>query len=84
MLTVTEQHIKDGVPGCPSKCPIALSMLAAGYRDVYIGDTELHYWSGTDMVRQLTLPMRSFVSSFDQRSAVIPFEFELNDLVRIM
>ena len=80
-VKVTEEHIDEGVKGCPRNCPVALAFWDAGAVDVRIGAGRADWRMSNDDLRAVSakLPERvqEFVGQFDHGEEVEPLEFEI-------
>lgn len=83
-IVVTEEHIKEGKPGSPKHCAVALAAqevfpeaeVGVGVRGIYV--------DGEDYKISLLLPRaaQDFVVKFDSGGEVEPFEFEAPESTR--
>jgi hypothetical protein len=81
-VSVSEIHIKSGIRTDCSRCPIALAI-----KDVLENESEISVGLGTlkvyegGVTRHYELPSiaKSFISSFDSKLSVEPFEFEITE-----
>lgn len=77
-VSVTAEHIKNGVAGSCMRCPIALSMNSER-RTIYRVHKDRVCFYSNDKQNILTLPKEAaeFVNSFDELLPVSPFTFTL-------
>ena len=76
-IIVTEEDIIKGVPNHKCKCPIALAVKRAGFKDVYVHKKAITIG---DHRQDLPEEAKIFVGMFDQYMGaqyVEPFEFEI-------
>lgn len=78
-VTVTQDHIDNGVKHSTITCPIALATKDLLDSVVSVGATEIHTWdSVTDDMDTYSMPAEAkrFIVEFDDGHPVLPFEFE--------
>lgn len=75
LIEVKQKHIDEGAKGSCSRCPIALALLDAGHRDVWIGNITLY----TSVRKETYLPPKAiqWINNFDDGLPVLPFSFEI-------
>ena len=79
-IRVTKQHIKYGIRGSTSWCPVARACRASGLQGADVGDDELDFMVEAFSRRVRTaLPPEAiqFIADFDDGKSVAPFEFEI-------
>ena len=79
-IFVSQDNIKNGVPGSPVKCPIALALKESGYKDVYVDELDISLRKGEDIVLyswSLSRPALLFIYRFDHNEPVYPTTFQL-------
>ena len=80
MIKVTQDCINKGVPGDVSGCAVALAILETGrFETVYVSQEGASCYKdadddGIEMVFEKHVG--TFISSFDKKEVVMPFEFE--------
>jgi hypothetical protein len=78
-LKVTEKHIREGVKGDPSCCPIAKAILEQypEYHEVRVGMYSVELIQKGVTVNEIYHPdLEDFVDSFDMGEQVEPFEVD--------
>jgi hypothetical protein len=83
-ISVTQEHIDQGVPNRPCICPIGLAFRAAGF-DVSVTYRDLDFFEprpGGLFLGRLATPsaVKAFQVAFDKGEPVSPFEFEMPGL----
>jgi hypothetical protein len=76
IISVTQKHIDDGLRGNCSKDPIALSLLDAGFKKVWVSPDALRL---DDKVYEMPGIVAVFIRDFDNTRFVDPFEWELEE-----
>ena len=81
-IQVTREHIDKGIKGHACKCPVALALHAAGFKDAMVWYTRicLEYTPPPYTPRNLTDSLVKFLRTFDKGQTVEPFEFDTDDL----
>ncbi len=77
-IKVTEDHIRRGVRGENTCCPIALAIQeATGNQEWHVGG--LACWRTSNFDKNVELPIEAtkFISRFDVNKSVQPFEFDI-------
>lgn len=83
-VKVTQEHINEGVPGKPCKCPIALAIREQGNEDVSVSPWNVAFFlpNGDKLYYRLPYEAQQFIKNFDSsvnRIYAKPFEFELSE-----
>lgn len=79
LITVTQQHIDDGIIECES-CPISLALIDAGCIEPFVSDDVVAFrLKGKRRRITASPPMAAvkFIHKFDALGKVKPFSFEL-------
>ena len=81
LISVTEEHIKNGLMGSRGGCPISLAMHDAGYYNTDIDMKSIRY-NDNGTIRHSSTPevVKDFIRRFDHylwRRPVHPFKFML-------
>lgn len=75
-INVTQQHIKDGVPGDPHVCPIALAIhQTTGRSHVKV---EGYLFTIDHGMYFMPFSVRNFIDAYDNNEPVQPFSFVLD------
>lgn len=80
-INVTQEDIKNGIPGDPYCCPVARACARAlNNKTVSTTGLSINYWPTPYDFKSLHTPstVTAFVYSFDNGEDPGPFEFELN------
>jgi hypothetical protein len=82
-ITVTMQHIEDGMARCASHCPVALALIDAFPEAVGIFVNADHLkiwprWSVEPAYLEMSPEVQNFVFAFDNGEPVEPFAFTLD------
>lgn len=77
-ISVTQEHIGNGVPGSCDFCPIALAIVSTlGYRPHGLEVSGNYIEMEGERPRATSAAMKEFIDAFDDGLPVQPFEFEL-------
>ena len=83
-IKITKKHIKQGRPGEPSKCPIALSLsdkFPYSICSVYTETARIFPTQGTELNKYLlSSTAQKFVTDFDTHKKVSPATFYLKEI----
>jgi hypothetical protein len=74
-ISVTQEHINNGLPRSPFCCPIALACEEAGIEGPGVDN---RYIDGIDFHAALPPAASEFIENFDALRTVAPFEFEID------
>lgn len=78
-ITVTQQHIDEGIRGSATRDPVAFAMADAGCLHPYAGISRLFWYDSENRkhAANITETLYEFIRAFDQGEHVEPFEFEV-------
>jgi len=83
-ITVTEKHIREGVPGSIEHCPVVFAMIDAGYRKVRVvmGILAIFYRDaqGHRHHMDITKELAAFICACYDGKPVYPFTFTVPDI----
>jgi hypothetical protein len=74
IVSVTQKHIDDGRRGSCDKDLVALALLEAGYKNVWVSPDRIR---ANGLTYEMPPEVARFVRDLDQMRFVDPFEFEL-------
>jgi len=80
-VSVTAEHIAEGVPGDACACPVAFAVRDAfpHAQDVTVGDLYISmYDRGQSRLLIMPADVRALIGAIDRNRAVDPFTFELD------
>jgi hypothetical protein len=75
-ISVTLEHIKNGIPSHPHQCPVALAFREAGFTRALVGKSQVRANGYDSPLSSLSDAVKVFVRSFDEKNHVEPFDFE--------
>jgi len=76
IISVTQQHINDGLRGSCDKDPIALALRDAGFKKVWVSPDALRI---DGKVYGMPADVVEFVRNWDRIQFVDPIEFQLEE-----
>lgn len=78
-LRVNRNHIRKGKPSTEDRCPIALSLRAAGFECPEVNDDEIAFQStnGTQFTIPTSVRAQRFIKAFDSKRPVKPINLRL-------
>lgn len=77
-VEVTAEHIRQGEPGRPCNCPIALAIHGKVGFIPYVSIDSVHFPDLDDLQVDLPREARIFIANFDTEEPVKPFSFVID------
>ena len=80
LITVTKDHIDQGITSSKTSCPIALALIEKFHSGVYVTDDwSCILYGGKLLQYKNPYSVGTFIGKFDRSENVEPFSFELGD-----